>query len=257
MKNNKKFWGWAVPAIAVLALLFYGCPSQQGMTSDSAAAEKVYVEPGEHDEYYGFFSGGYNGQLSVYGIPSGRHLYTIPVFSQAPVNGYGYNEETKAMLETSHGFIPWGDAHHPELSQTEGVPDGRYIFINENNTPRVAKIDLTTFQTTEILEIPNSAGNHASPFVTENTEYISAATRFSIPNEDGENRDVPISSYAENFKGMLSFIKMSDEGSMSLDFQILVPGFNYDLSHSGKGVSHGWSFFTSYNTEQAHTLLER
>jgi nitrous-oxide reductase len=257
MKTNKKFLGWSIPAIAVIALLFYGCPSQQSMTSDSEAAEKVYVAPGEHDDYYGFFSGGYSGQLSVYGIPSGRHIYTIPVFSQLPTNGYGYNEETKAMLETSHGFIPWGDAHHPELSQTDGVPDGRYIFINENNTPRVAKIDLSTFQTTEILEIPNSAGNHASPFVTENTEYISAATRFSIPNEDGENRDVPISSYAENFKGMLSFIKMSEEGSMSLDFQILVPGFNYDLSHSGKGVSHGWSFFTSYNTEQAHTLLER
>lgn len=258
MLQDKKMWGWAIPLIAVFGLLFYGCPSQNGsMTSSQEAAEKVYVEPGEHDEYYGLFSGGYNGQLSVYGLPSGRHIYTVPVFSQAPVNGYGYNEETKAMLETSHGFVPWGDAHHPELSQTDGVPDGRYVFINENNTPRVAKIDLSTFQTTEIIEIPNSAGNHASPFVTENTEYISAATRFSIPNEDGENMDVPIESYAENFKGMLSFIKMNEDESMSLDFQILVPGFNYDLSHSGKGPSHGWSFFTSYNTEQAHTLLER
>jgi nitrous-oxide reductase len=36
----------------------------------------------------------------------------------------------------------------------------------------------------------------------------------------------------------------------------MMPGFDYDLSHSGKGPSHGWSFFTSYNSEQAHTLLE-
>lgn len=43
---------------------------------------------------------------------------------------------------------------------------------------------------------------------------------------------------------------------MDVAFQILVPGFDYDLAHSGKGVSHGWAFFTSYNTEQANTLLE-
>lgn len=67
------------------------------------------------------------------------------------------------MLNTSYGFIPWDDSHHPELL-TDGVPDGRFIFINGNNTPRVAKIDLKEFETTEIIEIPNSAGNHASPF---------------------------------------------------------------------------------------------
>ncbi len=257
MKSKKlKPLMWGIPVIVILSLLMYGCPSQQQLGSDASAAEKVYVAPGEYDEFYGFMSGGYSGQLSVYGIPSGRHIFTIPVFSQLATNGYGYNEETKAMLETSYGFVPWGDAHHPELSQTDGVPDGRYIFINENNTPRVAKIDLKSFQTTEIIEIPNSGGNHASPFVTENTEYISAGTRFSIPMGDDEDRDVPIDSYAENFKGTLSFIKMEDDGSMKLDFQILVPGFDYDLSHAGKGPSHGWSFFTSYNSEEAHTMLE-
>ena len=35
-----------------------------------------------------------------------------------------------------------------------------------------------------------------------------------------------------------------------------MPGFNYDLAHSGKGASHGWTFFTTYNTEEANTLLE-
>lgn len=254
-KNTRRLW-WALPIVVVLGAILYGCPSQQQLSGSADAAQKVYVAPGEYDEFYGFMSGGFSGQLSVYGIPSGRHIYTIPVFSQLPTNGYGYNEETKAMLETSHGFVPWGDAHHPELSQTNGVPDGRYIFINENNTPRVAKIDLNTFQTTEIIEIPNSGGNHASPFVTQDTEYISAATRFSVPMGDDAERDIAIDSYAENFKGTLSFIKMQEDGSMSLDFQILVPGFDYDLSHAGKGPSHGWSFFTSYNSEQAHTLLE-
>jgi nitrous-oxide reductase len=35
-----------------------------------------------------------------------------------------------------------------------------------------------------------------------------------------------------------------------------MPGFNYDLARNGKGKSHGWSFLTTYNSEQAHTLLE-
>jgi nitrous-oxide reductase len=182
----------------------------------------------------------------------------VPVFSQFPENGWGYSEETKAMLQTSYGFVPWDDSHHPELSQTDGVPDGRWIFINANNTPRVARIDLTTFETTEILEIPNSAGNHASAFVTPNTEYISAATRFSIPMEEGtlNNQDVSIDSYAENFKGTISFIRADEPGDMRVAFQILVPGFDYDLSHAGRGPSNGWAFFTSYNSEQANTLLE-
>ncbi|MCB0635117.1 MAG: nitrous oxide reductase, partial [Lewinella sp.] len=94
------------------------------------AASAVYVAPGEYDEFYGFFSGGFSGQLSVYGLPSGRLLKVIPVFSQDGEKGYGYNEETRPLLNTSHGFVPWDDAHHPELSQTDGVTDGRWVFIN-------------------------------------------------------------------------------------------------------------------------------
>lgn len=222
------------------------------VTSEDAAS-KVYVAPGKYDELYGFMSGGFSGQLGVYGLPSGRLLKVIPVFSQNPENGYGYTEETKPMLNTSYGFIPWDDAHHPKLSQTKGEHDGRWIFINGNNTPRIARINLTTFRTEDIIELPNTGGNHPSPYCTENTEYLVAGTRFSSPVG---NTDVPISSYKENFKGMISFVKVSDEGRLSLDFQILLPGFDYDLAHAGKGPSHGWMFFTTYNTEQANTLKE-
>lgn len=198
-------------------------------------------------------SGGFSGQISVYGIPSGRLFKVIPVFSVDAEKGYGFNEETKPMLNTSHGFVPWDDAHHPELSQTNGETDGRWIFINGNNTPRIARIDLTTFETTEIIEIPNSGGNHSSPFTTENTEYVVAGTRFRVPYPQ---KDVAINSYAENFKGMLSYISVGDKGEMDIAFQVMLPAFDYDLAHSGKGKSHGWTFFTTYNTEQKSTLLE-
>ncbi|HZB14525.1 MAG TPA: Sec-dependent nitrous-oxide reductase, partial [Chryseolinea sp.] len=88
----------------------------------------------------------------------------------------------------------------------------------------------------------------------ENTEYVIAGTRFSIPMKGA---DVPISSYKENFKGSISFIKVdSVSGEMSIAFQLRTPGFNFDLSRAGKGPSHGWFFFSTYNTEQAYTLLE-
>lgn len=228
-------------------------------TAQSAAigdASKSFVAPGKYDEFYNIVSGGFNGQIAIYGIPSGRLFRIIPVFSQAPESGYGFSEETKPMLNTSHGFVPWDDQHHIALSQTKGEHDGRWAFANGNNTPRLARIDLTTFRTAEILEIPNSAGNHASPFITENSEYIVAATRFSVPLDD-QNGDVPINTYKKNFKGSISFVSIDPaSGEMNIAFQIRTPGVNFDLSRAGKGKSHGWFFFSCYNSEKANTLLE-
>ena len=120
----------------------------------------------------------------------------------------------------------------------------------------MARVNLKTFRTEDIIELPNSAGNHSSPFITENTEYVVAGTRFAVPTDD-MNGDVPINSFKENFKGVISFIGVNKEtGDMNLSFQIEAPGVNFDLSHAGKGKSHGWFFFSCYNSEQANTLLE-
>ena len=246
----------ALMAIACLAGLNSCKPKNAGNTVSSDAAGKVYVAPGKYDEFYNFVSGGFSGQMSVYGIPSGRLLRVIPVFSVDPEKGWGYSEETKPMLNTSHGFVPWDDLHHIALSETDGIQDGRWVFGNGNNTPRIARIDLKTFRTAEIIEIPNSAGNHSSPFITENSEYVVAGTRFSIPM-DNSNGDVPINSYKQNFRGTLSFIGVDKtSGNMNLSFQILLPGVNFDLARAGKGKSHGWFFFSCYNSERANTLLE-
>tara|TARA_R110002074_G_scaffold86667_6_gene191284 strand:- start:1587 stop:3548 length:1962 start_codon:yes stop_codon:yes gene_type:complete len=254
----KKYTYLVLGLLGFAALLTSCGNGNQGKSSsgalNSSNAEKVYVAPGEHDEFYAFMSGGYSGNLTVYGLPSGRMFKEIPVFSQFPTSGYGYSEETKPMLNTSHGFVPWDDSHHPDISQTNGELDGRWIFINGNNTPRIARISLSTFETEEIIEVPNSAGNHSSSFVTENTEYVVAGTRFSVPIPQ---RDMPINQYKGNFQGSLSFISVDPEhGHMDIKFQIIMPGFNYDLSHPGRGKSHGWFFFTTYNTEEASTLQE-
>src|SRR5690242_5066240 len=244
-----------VAALAIVALLFACSTRNPGVRTavTNDAATKVFVPPGQYDEYYAFLSGGFSGQISVYGIPSGRLLKVIPVFSQNPENAWGYSEETKPMLQTSHGFVPWDDSHHPELSQTDGMPNGKWIFINANNTPRIARVDLTRFETDEIVEIPNAAGGHAAPFTTPDGRYVVSATRFSVPVP---NTDVAISDYKKSFKGTISFVKADVPGKMEVAFQIMMPGYNYDLGHAGKGPSDGWFFFTSYNSEQAYTKLE-
>ncbi len=242
----------ALGALAAGLVLAQGARSAARTASDAAA--RVFVPPGEHDEYYAFLSGGFNGQLSVVGLPSGRTLRLIPVFSQHAENGYGYSEETLALFNTSYGPVYWDDTHHPQLSRTNGIADGRWIFINGNNTPRIARVDLSTFETVEIIEVPNVGGNHPSPFSTMNTEYLVAGTRFSVPVPQA---DMPIADYKGNFQGAITFVSVEPtSGEMAIAFQLLVPGFNYDLAHCGKGPSADWCFFSSYNTEEANTLLE-
>ncbi len=254
-KITLKSIGIFASCIAAAGIISSCKPKKVDSALSGDAASKVYVAPGKYDEVYLFTSGGFSGQIGVYGIPSGRMLKQVPIFSMDAETGWGYSEETKPMLMTSHGFVPWDDSHHPQLSRTEGQDDGRWLFINANNTPRIARVDLGVFKTREIIELPNTGGNHASPFTTQNTEYVVGASRFSVPYD--KQGDEAIAEYKDKFKGTISFIKVDKEtGRMNLNFQLLVPGVDYDLARAGKAVSDGWVFFSCYNSEKAHSLLE-
>jgi nitrous-oxide reductase len=243
---------------AFVLLTLIGLAACNGKKASTAKGERdqnavaTYVAPGEKDEYYLFYSGGHSGQIFVAGIPSMRHIVTIPVFAPYPATGYGFDDETRAMI----GEYTWGDVHHPALSQTGSKYDGRWLFCNDNANNRVARIDLRDFKTKQILgPLPNSSGSHASSFVTENTEYLFVATRFSTPLPKGRVADPK--DYAKEFSGMITGIKVDPQsGQMSIGFQILMPPFDFDLASTGKGPSSGYVFFTSYNTEMSGELLE-
>ena len=241
----------ALLGAALLAwAMFGGCAGTKGGGGGSAA-QKTYVKPGEHDTHYAFLSGGHSGQVFVYGLPSCRYITTIPVFTPEPAKGYGYDEESKAML----GGFTWGDAHHPGLSETDGNFDGRWLFINDMPHARIARIDLKDFTTREIYgPIPNISAAHACPYPTPNTEYVFAASRFSAPVPT--NKVVKLQDYTKDFKGIIAGVKVDKEGHMSMGFEILMPPFHWDLSDAGKGPSHGWQFFTCYNSEMAYDTLE-
>ena len=256
---RSKTAAWSVVGVVALTLFVSQCaPSAPksakrttGTSDIAVAAQKTYVAPGDLDKYYFFASGGHSGQVYVYGVPSMRHLSTIPVFTPYPATGYGFDDESKEML----GGMTWGDVHHPALSETAGDYDGRWLFVNEMNG-RVARIDLRDFKTKQILgPIPNVSGNHGSAFVTPNSEYSMMASRFSIPLPKGTA--VEVSKYATDYKGVITGIRIDPtSGEMSFGWQVLMPPFDYDLGDAGKKVSDGFMFFTSYNTERATGKLE-
>ncbi|WP_370521758.1 hypothetical protein [Virgibacillus sp. MSP4-1] len=217
---------------------------------DATNAEKVYVPPGEHDDYYMMASGGHSGQLFVYGLPSMRLIRQVPVFSPDPATGYGFEDESKEML---NGY-KWGDFHHPSISETDAEYDGRALFATDVGNNRAAYVDLETFETTDILEIPNIAGPHCAAFVTPDSEYLFLPTRFSVPV--GEEY-VELDEYSDKYKGVMSAVKPDFKNKeLDMAFQVMLPPWNYDLSDAGKGISDGWAFLTTYNTEEATTTLE-
>ena len=95
---------------------------------DILAAAKTSPPTGKRDEFLVFSSGGQSGQIIVYSIPSMRILKYVSVFTPEPWQGYGYDDESKKILDQGKidGRQPnWGDTHHPGLSETDGKPDGQ------------------------------------------------------------------------------------------------------------------------------------
>ena len=96
----------------------------RGLTQkDLLAAAKTYTPTGGRDEYIAFSSGGQSGQVIVYGIPSMRILKYIGVFTPEPWQGYGFDDESKAVLaqgQIDGKDILFGDTHHPAFSETGG-----------------------------------------------------------------------------------------------------------------------------------------
>ncbi|MDR2080977.1 MAG: Sec-dependent nitrous-oxide reductase [Campylobacteraceae bacterium] len=227
---------------------------------DILAAAKTYTPSGMKDQYYAFSSGGQSGQVIVYGIPSMRILKYIGVFTPEPWQGYGYDEESKKILEYANirgKQVTWGDSHHPNFSEKNGEYTGEFLFINDKANPRVAVIDLKTFETVQIVADPVFKNTHGGPFVTPNTEYILDAAQLAAPFED---EYVPIEAYEDKFRGGVTLWKF-DRAKGRIDeknsFTLELPPYMQDLSDAGKGISYGWAFTNSFNSEMYTGGLER
>ncbi len=234
---------------------------KRGLTQkDLLAAAKTYTPTGGRDEYLAFASGGQSGQVIVYGIPSMRILKYIGVFTPEPWQGYGFDDESKAVLAQGRvrgKDILFGDTHHPAITETNGEYDGRYLFINDKANPRVAVIDLHDFETKQIVVNPLFKSQHGGAFVTENTEYVITAAQYAAPYT---NDFVPLEKFNDEYRGGITYWKFDrDKGRIdeSASFTVEAPPYSQDLSDAGKGPSHGWSFTNSFCSERYVGGIER
>jgi len=233
----------------------------RGLTQkDLLAAAKTYTPTGGRDEYIVFSSGGQSGQLIVYGIPSMRILKYVAVFTPEPWQGYGFDDESKAVLaggRVNGKDITFGDTHHPAISETDGEYDGRYLFINDKANPRIAVVDLHDFETKQIVANPFFKSEHGGAFVTPNTEYVMEATQYAAPFTDDY---VPLEEFNEKYRGGLTYWKFDGQKGRLVpeeSFTIELGPYSQDLSDAGKGPSMGWGFTNSFCSERYVGGIER
>lgn len=219
---------------------------------DILAAAKTYQPSGRKDEYLVFSSGGQSGQVIVYGVPSMRIYKYIAVFTPEPWQGYGYDEESKKVLEGGKikgRAMTWGDSHHPAFTEKNGEYTGDYLFINDKANPRLAVIDLKTFETVQIVSNPVIKSEHGGAFVTPNSEYVLEASQYAAPLDRNYH---PLEAFENAYRGAVTLWKFDlDKGRINEaeSLTLELPPYNQDLSDAGKGVSDGWAFINSFNTE--------
>jgi nitrous-oxide reductase len=254
--NRRSFMkaGAALGAASAVAGCQTGLPDEDTPTSDQnsgngggskSAAADYHVPPGQHDDYYGFWSGGHSGEVRVVGVPSMREIRRIPVFQKEGGVGYGHDEKTQQVLEeggdvSSMAGHEWGDAHHPVLSESGGDYDGKYLWINDKGSGRMARINLKYFETDAITDIPNMQACHGISVQSPDTKYVYGVGEFRAPvPNDGTVVDDPDKYWS-------TFAALNPE-TMDVEWQVRVTG-NLDNADSGKNGE--WAFATGYNKEE-------
>lgn len=217
-------------------------PDKTTAPAPAHSASKHNIGPGILDDYYGFWSGGQSGEIRIIGVPSMRELVRIPVFNRDSATGWGEDDYSKKLL----GGTKSGDTHHVHLSYTNGTYDGRYAYVNDKASARLARIRLDTMETDAITKIPNAAGTHGIFPQRHKTGYVFCNSEFRLPMpNDGRDMEDP-SKYAAMHTAV-------DGETMEVKWQVMVEG-NMDLcatDYEGK-----YSFATCYNSEGGVTLEE-
>lgn len=228
-----------------------------GDASRAVAPGEFEVHPGKLDEYYIFSSSGHNGEMRIYGLPSGRTLKQIPVFNIDPMVGWGITNESKKIIGTRpDGSLKYftGDTHHVHGSYTDGTYDSKYLWTNDKLNNRIARIRMDYMECDKITEIPNVQGFHGifpdkrDPVDASinHTTRVFCGAEFHIPlDNDGRDLDDPT-----KWRGLFTCV---DAETMEVRWQVKVDG-NMDLvatSYDGKLAA-----VNQYNVENGAVLAD-
>ena len=248
--NDRRRFLTAATALVGGGALAWSLPGCDGGTTTTAGpgpapepkkeGQDIHVAPGKLDDYYGFWSGGQSGEIRILGVPSMRELKRIPVFNRESATGWGRDDWSQKLLGGTHS----GDTHHVHLSYTDGTYDGRYVFVNDKASARLARVRCATMEVDAMVSIPNSQGTHGIFPQRHKTGYVFCNAEFRIPQpNDGRDMDDP-TKYAAMHTAV-------DGDEMAVKWQVMVEG-NLDLAatdYEGK-----YSFATCYNSEGGVTL---
>lgn len=265
--GRRKFLGaTAAVTLAGMTVGLAGCKQdEQASTAGAVGSDgnravapgEFEIHPGKLDSYYMFSSAGHNGEMRIYGLPSGRTLKRIPIFNIDPMVGWGITNESRKVIGTNpDGSLKYmtGDTHHVHGSYKDGTYDGKYLWTNDKLNCRIARIRMDYMECDRITEIPNVQGFHGifpdkcdpvDPAINYTTRVFCGA-EFHIPlNNDGRDLDDPSKWY--------TLFTCVDAESMEVRWQVKLDG-NMELlatSYDGKLAAA-----TQYNTEGGVTLAE-
>ncbi len=228
---------------------------RRGLTADDVlAAAKTYTPDHLKDEYVALNSGGQEGNMPTYLVPSMRLVKYTPINTRQPYDGYGFSVETFNLMKD--GFIDgeeilWGDTHHPGISETNGDYNGKWLVVNDKANPGISVVDLRDFEVKQQMKNPLFRSDHGGAFFTPNSEYILEATQYPAPYDHKYHplNDVNFRKYWRG--GLTCWSFDDDKGRISLkkSFNFELPPYTQDLSDAGKLATDGWGFTNSFCTE--------
>jgi nitrous-oxide reductase len=264
-ESRRKFFGTTAVATLAGAGLVMGLASCKkdgetaltGKALEASGGGKFDVLPGKLDTYYTFSSAGHNGEVRIYGVPSGRTLKRIPVFNVDCLVGWGITNESKAIMGTNaDGSLKYmtGDTHHVHGSYTDGTYNSKYLWTNDKLNNRIARIRMDRMECDAITDLPNVQGFHGifpdkrdpvDASINYTTRVFCGAEFASPQPNDGRDKLDSTKWY--------SLFTCVDAESMQVRWQVRING-NCDLvatSYDGKLAATN-----QYNTENGAVLAD-
>lgn len=243
--------------------------SRRGLSdANLLAAVETYTPSGAHDPIMGFLGTGTSGRLAVFGMPSMRLLKYVGVFTPEPWQGFAYDDESKAILDSSARdeiHYKFGEIGLPALSLTRGIYDGATAFLVDAANARVAVVGLDDFETKQVVVNPLFRGSAPFLTVTASTEYVVQTS--AAPEIPGGAFAAPdLADTSTKLRGGATFwhVKRSsaedtghdrhDEIDGDGSFTVELPPYLQGQVIAGKGATADWVFVLGLCRAKALTL---